>query len=87
MFDWDEQNVRHIATHGIRPQEAEEAFLDPNAVTRETGVYDDEYREALIGITRRGRLVLVIIAERGRLFRVVSAYEATGREETLYFRR
>lgn len=28
-FDWDEANVAHIARHGVRPWEAEEALTDP----------------------------------------------------------
>jgi hypothetical protein len=28
-FDWDEANTAHIARHGVRPEEAEEALTDP----------------------------------------------------------
>jgi hypothetical protein len=32
MFDWDDANIRHIAAHGVEPEEAEEALTDPRRV-------------------------------------------------------
>jgi uncharacterized DUF497 family protein len=73
LFDWDEANVGHMGIHSVQPHEAEEAVFDPHAVTRQAGVRGGEYREALIGMTRGARLLLVIIAERGDRVRVVTA--------------
>ena len=39
-FDWDDDNVEHIARHGVAPWEAEEAALDPEGVAIRGGVAD-----------------------------------------------
>ncbi len=31
-FDWDDNNIEHIARHGVEPWEAEEALLDPDVI-------------------------------------------------------
>jgi hypothetical protein len=42
-FDWDERNIGHIARHGVKPEEAEQALLnDPIDVAYE--VIDGEER-------------------------------------------
>jgi uncharacterized protein len=88
MCEWDEHSAGHMwVRHGIEPHEAEEAVLDPNATTIDAGMYGNEYREALVGMTRLGRLLLVIITERGEHLRVVSARNSTRAEGKEYFRR
>jgi uncharacterized DUF497 family protein len=47
-FIWDEGNLAHIAEHGVRPEEAEEALLgDPTDVMEQE--HEDEVRLMQVG--------------------------------------
>lgn len=37
LFDWDAGNVKHIARHGITPEECEEAYRNGPMVIERTG--------------------------------------------------
>lgn len=83
-FGWDAENRKHIARHGIAPEEAEEAVLiEP----LEAGVqrHESEERVLCFGRTRSGRLFTVLFAERRGKIRVVTAYEMTKEQQRLYF--
>ena len=72
-FEWDAGNERHVARHGIKPYEAEQAATDLLALNRK--VYDTptERRQAMVGATIAGRLLFVVITQRGEKTRVVMA--------------
>jgi uncharacterized DUF497 family protein len=84
-FDWDDDNVEHIARHRVAPWEAEEAALDPEGVTIRGG---RSGRVAVIGMTEAGR-VLVVALDRGDrgVWCVVTARNASQNEKRLYRRR
>lgn len=83
MFQWDEENVGHIAEHGVEPWEAEEAFDDGGRAPFPA----HSGRVGFIGKTEDGR-VLVVILERGaRPWRVVTARDAGPSEKRAYWRR
>jgi len=43
QFDWDIDNVRHLARHRVTPEEAEQAILDENAILMEIeSIYGEE---------------------------------------------
>jgi uncharacterized protein len=76
MFDWDEDNVGHIARHGVTPEEAEEALtLAPLDVTRQ--YYEDEHRFLQIGVTSTTRVLVVVTTWRGDQIRVITARTAS----------
>ncbi len=81
-FDWDEDNIAHIARHGVEPWEAEEAAMDP----RRAPFPAHSGRVGLIGKTESGRVLVVILERRGRKWRVVTAREATSNEKRAYRR-
>jgi uncharacterized DUF497 family protein len=84
MFEWDAENRKHIARHGITPEEAEEAVrIEP----LEAGVQHHEREERVLcfGRTRSGRLLTVFYTERNNKIRVVTAYGMTGEQQRLYF--
>ncbi|MGH2587563.1 MAG: BrnT family toxin [Dehalococcoidia bacterium] len=83
-FDWDAANRQHIALHDVEPAEAEQAYLDPNAVTLEESIVEGEAREAVIGLTPQGRLLVVVVADYGDRLRVVTARPASRREQRVY---
>jgi len=84
VFDWDDANCDHIAEHGVEPEEAEEALLDPGRVP--APAYDDagEERRAILGKTGDGRLLFVIFTHRRRYIRVITARDATTPERRRY---
>jgi uncharacterized DUF497 family protein len=77
-FDWDFENITHIARHGVTPEEAEEVFVSP---TKHIGseIEGGELRHSELGITMRGRILLLVWTERGRKVRVVAAYPPSAR--------
>jgi uncharacterized protein len=76
VFDWDEANIRHIAGHGVTPEEAEQVFNnDPSDPVLQ--MYKDEERYFQYGITDVYRVLVVVTTWRGEdLIRVVTAYPA-----------
>jgi uncharacterized protein len=75
-FEWDDGNVDHIGRHGLAPQDAEEALLDPYRLG--AGAYNvgGERRSAVIGATEDGRILFVVYTWRDRKVRVVTARDA-----------
>lgn len=79
-FEWDEDNLDHIARHGVEPWEAEDAVLDANRVRFPA----HSGRVGFIGRADSGRRLVVIIEREGRLWRVVTARNATQRERRMH---
>ena len=50
-FDWDEANTTHIARHGVRPEEAEEALTDPRRLVLRIRSQAGEERWTALGAT------------------------------------
>lgn len=82
-FDWDKANLDHIARHDVSSAEAEEAFLNDPVELKFTD--EDEPRWSIIGRTNLGRFLIVVFTERGLSLRVITAFDATKREEAVYF--
>ena len=83
-FDWDAENLRHIARHGITPKEAAEAVLiEP--LDADVQQHESEERLLCFGRTKSGRLLTVLYTERRGKIRVVTAYEMTEQQQRLYF--
>ena len=86
-FDWDEANTAHIARHGVRPEEAEEALTDPRRVVLKTRSQRGEERWAVLGATEGGRVLFAVFTQgRGRV-RVITARDATFEEKRRYRKR
>jgi hypothetical protein len=75
QFEWDEQNVRHLALHQIGPVEAEQVVLN-RPVDLETHLRNGEKRLAQIGETDTGRVLIVITTMLDTKIRVVTAWPA-----------
>lgn len=74
QFDWDEENIGHIAKHNVLPEETEEVILgDPMDIGFD--VVDGEERWTYLGETNDGRILWATIALRGKRMRVVTAFE------------
>ncbi len=87
MFDWDEENEEHIAAHGLAPEDAEDAVLDPRRIGVPAYSVAGEQRRGLIGATGAGRIIFVVVTRRGALIRVVTAYDANEQQKRRYRRR
>ena len=83
-FDWDSANLKHIARHGIVPEEAEEAVLiDP--LEADVQPHESEARVLCFGRTKSGGLLTILYTERRGKIRVVTAYEMTKPQQRMYF--
>lgn len=69
-FEWDDDNIGHIARHDVEPWEAEEATQDTDRVhfrTRSGRIF-------VIGMTEAGRMLAVVLERKERSWsRVVTA--------------
>ena len=83
-FEWDEANIEHIGLHDITPTEAEEAFANANDVHAD--LRNGEERMTSVGVTAKGRFLVLVTAMRGDRIRVVTAYNASKRLIEAYIR-
>ena len=74
-FEGDEGNIGHLARHGIRPVEAEDAIVDPHAILVEIQAGGEE-RVKAVGVTAGGKIIVVVFTLRGEVIRPITAYEA-----------
>ena len=75
QFEWDEQNVRHLALHQIAAVEAEQVILN-RPVDLESHLRNGEQRLAQIGESEAGRILIVVSTMRDHKVRVVTAWPA-----------
>jgi uncharacterized DUF497 family protein len=86
VFDWDEENLRHIARHGVTSDEAEEVITnDPTFVEEQEA--EGEQRFLHVGTTDALRCLAIVITWRGDLVRVVTAYSAPPAMRKFHFSR
>ena len=85
-FQWDPDKATNNASkHGVPFVEATTVFQDPLAF-----IFDDEehsieeYREIIIGHSKRERLLVVAFTERDDVIRIISARKADGKEREGY---
>jgi uncharacterized DUF497 family protein len=83
-FDWDKENTRHLAAHGITPDEVEQFFAN-EPVDLNFDVVGDEERWASIGHTNLLRVLIVVWAMRNGSVRCITAFEAGKARRTEYF--
>jgi len=86
-FDWDDANIKHIALHHVRPDEAEQAIDDPHALSFQAYEVSGEVRFGLLGATDEDRILMVFYTWRGQRRRVVTAYPASVRQQRFYTER
>jgi uncharacterized DUF497 family protein len=81
QFDWDEDNVSHIAEHGVTPEQAEEAILDPFRQGLPAYQKDSEFRFAGLGATEVDDVLFFVFVIRAGKVRVISCRPAEPDEE------
>lgn len=82
-FDWDQQNIDHVARHGVEPGEVEAACRGAALVLR-----GREARYLAYGQTAAGRYLLIVfrVLDQGRI-RIITARDMTERERRMYRER
>lgn len=85
-FTWDPANDRaNRKKHGVRFAEALTAFADPLSITIADPDHSErETRYLLIGLSARGRLLVVAHVDEESQIRLISARPATRRERHAY---
>ncbi len=86
MFEWDRNNLRKIRVHRIKREEAEQALINDPIPVYEQDV-QGERRFVYYGETEAGRLIAVIVTERGGNIRVVTAYDLDAGQRRDYLKR
>ncbi|MBI4727722.1 BrnT family toxin [candidate division TA06 bacterium] len=85
-FEWDEEKAKtNIKKHGVSFDKATTVFLDPFSMTIPDPNHSvDEQRYIYIGSSDKGRVLVVVYAERRLNIRIISCREATPTERKLY---
>ena len=86
MFDWDESNLRKVRAHRIKAEEVEQALSNDPILIYEQDV-EGEVRYVYYCETNTGRLLAVVIVERGAKIRVVTAYGLDAGQKKDYLAR
>ena len=78
-FEWDEDNIEHIARHGVSPEEVEEAcYSKPFVLKGRQGTH------LIYSQTDDGRYLLVVARYQGQgLIRAITARDMTDSEKKL----
>ena len=85
-FEWDKRKAdSNLRAHGVSFPEATTVFADPLSVTISDPDHSmAEMRFVDVGLSNRGRLLVVSYTERGNRIRLISARLATGNERRQY---
>ena len=86
MFEWDEKNVRKIRAHRVKPEEVEQGLSNDPIPIYEQNV-QGELRYVYYCETDSGRLLAVVLTERGNRIRVVTAYDLDAGQKRDYLDR
>ena len=86
MFEWDRNNLRKIRAHQIKREKAEQALLNDPIPIYEQEV-EGELRFVYYGETNAGRLLAVVLTERGDDVRVITGYSLDAGQRRDYLAR
>ena len=86
-FEWDlAKAARNLRKHGVTFEDATDVFYDDRAVIEDDPDPDEE-RFTIIGMSRRGLLLVVYIERREDATRIISARKAANHEIRAYHHR
>lgn len=71
----------------MEPEEAEEALLDPQRISRDVYNLAGEHRRGAVGTSEGGRILFVVFTMRRGRVRIITARDATLAEKRRYRRR
>jgi hypothetical protein len=92
--DWDDDNIEHIAGHGLKPEQVEEVYYGEGpypvlAIKNVKHGRKDEYRYRLWGCDAAGFFIEAVIAPYPKygLWRCVTAFPMSMSTQKTYLRR
>ena len=89
-FDWDEnKNIINMEKHGLSFEEASSVFFDDRAILFDDPVHSmEEDRFLLLGMSETAKVCIVChcYRESDTVIRIISARQATKKEEERYVR-
>jgi len=74
-FDWDDDNISHLARHRIEPADVEDLFCNDPTIRGQTSV----------GRTNSLRVLVVVFTVRRAKIRPITGWEADRRTKRAYF--
>jgi uncharacterized DUF497 family protein len=85
-FQWHEEKAKtNLKRHRVSFDEATTVFIDPFSITIPDPAHSaGEQRYIDIGSSDKGRVLVVVYAERGATIRIISCRKATPSERRLY---
>ena len=85
-FEWDPEKAQsNLRKHQVGFEEAGTVFDDPQFITLLDEEHsNDEERYISIGLSKKGRLLMVAHTDRTDAIRIISARKATRNEEKFY---
>jgi hypothetical protein len=82
--EWDDNNIEHIARHGVFPDEVEDVAFDNNPWIRK-GRKGTRY---MLGYTVAGRYLFVVYVLKGKgIARVITSMDMDDKTKKLYKKR
>ena len=87
IFEWDPNKARmNWGKHRVAFEEASSVFADPLSLTIADPLHSGggEERFVTIGMSYRGRALVVVHCDRGTVIRIISARRATRPERNAY---
>ena len=87
IFEWDKDKAKkNVGKHEITFEEASTIFGDPLSITIEDPLHSlpGEDRLITIGLSHRGKILVVVHLDDGDIIRIISARQATKRERKNY---
>ena len=85
-FDWDEENVKHLAAHKVKPADFEQV-LNNDPLDLDYEAIDGEKRYRSVGLTNAGRLLLAVWTVRNGKVRAVTAFPASVSNKKAFLER
>ena len=83
-FEWDDNNIEHIARHGVAPDEVEDVAFDDDPWIRK-GRKGTRY---MLGYTIAGRYLFVVYVLKGKgIARVIASVDMDGKTKRFYKKR
>jgi uncharacterized DUF497 family protein len=85
-FDWDGDNLQHLARHDVTPAEFEEVMRN-DPILFEYANMEGEDRWTGLGSTRNLRVLVVAFTIRGGGIRAITAFKASKKVVREYWRQ
>jgi uncharacterized DUF497 family protein len=82
-FDWDEHNTKHLRAHRVSRHEFEEVLCG-EPLDLDYQVENGEERYKALGMTQRGRVLIVVWTPRDGRARAITAYSAGATYKKLF---